>query len=139
MLKKSAINSSKMSINISTRAWAKIGQMAKVTKRDTFLLSMTSNTRDGIYYYIHPWKGEWFILKTQEKTNKMGGVTNSLIIDPILARFTNNISVDYQKTDYSKYVYESKFLFDIKHFDVGKELCVMEEEQNKYNKYLIYT
>jgi len=104
----------KKPINVTLPAWNKMSQISNTQKINKFLFSATNGGCNGFNYKLNllndsDYKticSEQSIIPTLIKTNN-----TELIIDPISEFLLLGTTIDYIHEDYSKGIFESKFIF----------------------------
>jgi len=104
----------KKPINVTLPAWNKMSQISNTQKINKFLFSATNGGCNGFNYNLNLLNdsdynsicSEQSIIPTLIKTNN-----TELIIDPISEFLLLGTTIDYIHEDYSKGIFESKFIF----------------------------
>ena len=104
----------KKPINVTLPAWNKMSQISNTQKINKFLFSATNGGCNGFNYKLNLLNdsdynticSEQSIIPTLIKTNN-----TELIIDPISVFLLLGTTIDYIHEDYSKGIFESKFIF----------------------------
>jgi len=109
-----------MAIQISKNAWKKIHDVCIKTKSPAFILSASSGGCNGLNYIFNPINSEKIKKLTNPLKKKIGvniirndDNNNSVFIDPLTEMYLMGTKIDYQYEDFSKQIYESKFLFSV--------------------------
>jgi iron-sulfur cluster assembly accessory protein len=101
-------------ISVTLPAWNKMNQISNTQKIDRFLFSATQGGCNGFNYNLnllndYDYKticSEQSIIPTVIKTNN-----TELVIDPVSEFLLLGTTIDYIQEDYSKGIFESKFIF----------------------------
>ena len=96
-------------INVTNNAWKKIKEIQTISGNNNgFLFSVTSGGCNGFNYdFKLITEQPKFKLKPTIVQNKDCKIT----IDPTCEMFLLGTTIDYEKEDFAKSIYESKFLF----------------------------
>ena len=99
----------KAPITITDNAWNKMSEILKNNKNYSFLFSAKGGGCNGFNYNL-----ESINKKEFDEMRKMSVLENNstkLIIDPMSEFLLLGTNIDYIKEDYSKNIFESKFIF----------------------------
>ena len=99
----------KAPITITDNAWNKMSEILKNNKNYSFLFSAKGGGCNGFNYNL-----ESINKKEFDEMRKMSMLENNstkLIIDPMSEFLLLGTNIDYIKEDYSKNIFESKFIF----------------------------
>ena len=100
-------------ITVSSKAWNKINDVLKNNNHTAFLFSAKSGGCNGFNYNLQTIdKNEYNKLyKTKIQPTSIKNGKTKLIIDPSSEMLLIGTTIDYIKEDYSKNIFESKFIF----------------------------
>lgn len=100
-----------MSIVVSHNAWNKMANiLTKTPNKDGFLFSAIGGGCNGFNFNLDLLKDKSIL---DEKPLMLTSNDVKLYVDPISEMFLLGSSIDYVYEDYSKGIYESKFIFNI--------------------------
>ena len=102
-------------INISKTAWAKMKQiLLKSNNKFGFLYSASSGGCNGFNFNLTVLtEKEYISLKNEKFLTMYSEHDVNLYIDPMSERYLLNTSIDYINEDYSKNIFESKFVYNV--------------------------
>jgi iron-sulfur cluster assembly accessory protein len=96
-------------INVTKSAWSKMGQIIKSNTNYAFLFSISSGGCNGFNYELSTIdKNEYNDLV---KPNILEYEDIKLAVDPLAEMYLLGTTIDYVKEDYSKNIFESKFVY----------------------------
>ena len=96
-------------INVTKSAWSKMGQIIKSNTNYAFLFSVNSGGCNGFNYELSTIdKNEYNDLV---KPNILEYEDIKLAVDPLAEMYLLGTTIDYVKEDYSKNIFESKFVY----------------------------
>ena len=103
------------SINISKSAWMKMKQiLSKSNNRFGFLYSASSGGCNGFNFNLTVLdEKEYNNLKNEKFLTKYSENDVNLYVDPMSEKYLLNTSIDYVIEDYSKNIFESKFVYNV--------------------------
>jgi iron-sulfur cluster assembly accessory protein len=96
-------------INITKSAWGKLGQITKSKGGYAFLFSASSGGCNGFNYDLSTIDKKEF--NDLIKPNILEYEDIKFAIDPLAEMYLLGTTIDYVKEDYSKNIFESKFVF----------------------------
>ena len=103
---------SKYPINITDKAWNKIGDIIGKSQSKGMLFSISSGGCNGFNYsfnIIDEKNNDIFDNKI--KPNLIENKSSKVYIDPMAEMYLIGTTIDYIEEDYSKGIYESKFVY----------------------------
>ena len=95
-------------INITRNAWKKINHILKKSNNDSMLFSAESGGCNGFNYNLQ------IINKNDIDLSKFSYVqkkSNKVFVDPLTELYLIGTTIDYTHEDFTKGIYESKFIF----------------------------
>ena len=96
-------------INVTKSAWSKMGQIIKSNTNYAFLFSISSGGCNGFNYELSTIdKNEYNNLV---KPNILEYEDIKFAVDPLAEMYLLGTTIDYVKEDYSKNIFESKFVY----------------------------
>jgi iron-sulfur cluster assembly accessory protein len=104
-------------INITPNAWSKINSiLSKTNNKYGMLFTATSGGCNGFNYKLNNLeKTDYDTIIKQKPTiinnNNNNNNNNKVIIDPYVEMYLIGTTIDYINEDYSKNIYENKFVF----------------------------
>mgnify|MGYP001206861103 CR=1 FL=1 len=99
----------KAPIAITDNAWNKMSEILKNNKNYSFLFSAKGGGCNGFNYNLESINKKEF--DEMEKMSVLENNSTKLIIDPMSEFLLLGTNIDYIKEDYSKNIFESKFIF----------------------------
>ena len=96
-------------INITKSAWSKLGQIIRGQGSYAFLFSASSGGCNGFNYDLSTIDKREF--KELIKPNILEHEDIIFAVDPLAEMYLLGTTIDYVKEDYSKNIFESKFVF----------------------------
>ena len=99
----------KAPITITDNAWNKMSEILKNNKNYSFLFSATGGGCNGFNFNLESINKKQF--DEIEKLSVLENNNTKLIIDPMSEFLLLGTTVDYIKEDYTKNIFESKFIF----------------------------
>ena len=111
-----AFSTLKHSINITTTAWNKMLRISEKQNKFNFLFSATSGGCNGYNYKLDLIDDSQFkkIMDEEFQRIKPTLLTNNntkLLVDPVSEFLLLGTTIDYVNEDYSKGIFENKFIF----------------------------
>tara|TARA_B100001175_G_C19197648_1_gene489801 strand:- start:130 stop:510 length:381 start_codon:yes stop_codon:yes gene_type:complete len=105
---------SKNIINVTKNAWNKMGSIIKKSQQNNgFLFSISSGGCNGFNFNLNLIKDhELNKIKNMKPTILINEATN-LYVDPMSEMYVIGTEIDYIKEDYSKGIFESKFIYNV--------------------------
>ena len=109
------------SIQITKNAWTKIREILHVTKNKYGMIYSASSggcngfnfeldlVSEDLYKTIH--QNKFLTILTEPEGDKIKGA--KVYIDPLSEMYLLGTKIDYMKEDYSKKIYENKFIFEV--------------------------
>ena len=103
----------KLPITISNNAWYKMNDILKKNKNFAFLFSAQSGGCNGFNYNLETINKNQFdsLYKDNIQPTLINNIDTKLLIEPLSEILLIGTNIDYIKEDYSKNIFESKFLF----------------------------
>ena len=96
-------------VNITQSALSKMAKIVKVNHNYAFLFSANSGGCNGFNYDLSTINKEE--LDTLVKPNILENEDIIIAVDPLAEMYLLGTTIDYVKEDYSKNIFESKFVF----------------------------
>ncbi len=94
-------------IKVTDNAWKKMSGILKKTNNTMFLFSADSGGCNGFNYKLETITNNCFKNSTLIENNNV-----KIIIDPLTEMHLLGTEIDYIKEDYSKGIFENKFVFN---------------------------
>jgi iron-sulfur cluster assembly protein len=96
-------------INVTKSAWSKMGQIIKSNTNYAFLFSINSGGCNGFNYELSTIDKR--VYDDLVKPNILEYEDIKLAVDPLAEMYLLGTTIDYVKEDYSKNIFESKFVY----------------------------
>ena len=96
-------------INITKSAWFKMSQIIKSNSNYAFLFSISSGGCNGFNYELSTINKKEY--NDLVKPNILEYEDIKLAVDPLAEMYLIGTTIDYVKEDYSKNIFESKFVY----------------------------
>ena len=104
----------KQIINITNNAWKKLSNITKKSNANIgFLFGVTSGGCNGFNFDLKLLNNQELQKIKNKKPNILKNNDVSVYIDPVSEIYLIGTTIDYINEDYSKNIYESKFIYSI--------------------------
>ena len=115
-MKRMFSNLSLSSIKVTDNAWTKMKEITSKQNISQFLFSSTSGGCNGFNYNLTLISDQEYDKILEEECKKIKPTilknnTIKILVDPMSEFLLLGTTIDYEKEDYSKGIFESKFLF----------------------------
>ena len=100
-------------IKITSTAWKKLFDISRQANKKKFLFSASSGGCNGFNFDLNIMKDSDYDQIKKQKANFLSKNNINVYIDPMSELYLIGTTIDFINEDYSKNIFESKFIFDI--------------------------